>query len=138
MAAESWMRAADRDREVTVEILRRAYAEGRLDGTELNERTDTAFRALTIGELRDLMADILPRGSVTCLPSDEPWQPGPSATPLRPEQSPRASLVVLLAALASVVIGAATRNLAMMAVALTAGFGALIWAAADRRAGPGA
>jgi Flp pilus assembly protein TadB len=136
MAAESWMRAADRDREETVEILRQAYTEGRLDPAELSERTDTAFRARTIGELRDLMADVLPRGSVNCLPSDEAWPPGASPRPRKPPESPRMRFIVLLAALACVVIGAATRNVAVIAVALAAGFGALTWTADNRRAGP--
>lgn len=38
MATESWMRAADRDREETVEILRCAYTEGRLTSAELDEQ----------------------------------------------------------------------------------------------------
>lgn len=136
MAAESWMRAADRDREETVEILRQAYTDGRLDDAELQERTGMAFRARTIGELRDLMADILPRGFVTCLPSDQPWQQGASAPPRRPEQPSLVRFILLLAALACVVIGAATRSVAVMALALAAGFWALTWAAGTRRPGP--
>jgi hypothetical protein len=49
MMADDWMRAADRDREETAEMLREAYAEGRLDHAELDERADAAFRAQTWG-----------------------------------------------------------------------------------------
>jgi DUF1707 SHOCT-like domain len=52
-----------------VEVLRQAYAEGRLDGAELDERTDAALRAKTVGELRGLIADIPRRGPAACLPS---------------------------------------------------------------------
>jgi hypothetical protein len=122
MATENQMRAADRDREETVEILRRAYAEGRLNYMELDERADAVFRARTYGELRYLTADIPPPRSVAPLPSDRPWRPGtrqlrqPAAG-----RSPRVGLLLLLAVLLAVVIGAATRDTAVIALALLAG-----------------
>jgi DUF1707 SHOCT-like domain len=78
MAVHSWMRAADWDREQAVEVLRQAYAEGRLDGAELDERTDAALRAKTVGELRGLIADIPRRGPAACLPSDQLWREVPA------------------------------------------------------------
>jgi hypothetical protein len=51
-------RAADADRERTVERVRRAAAEGRLKADELEERIEAALRARTHGELAQLTADL--------------------------------------------------------------------------------
>lgn len=123
MATESWMRAAERDREETVDILRWAYAEGQLNLTELEERAEMAFRARTVGELRGLIADISPRRSVAPLPADGPRRPG---TPRQPRRSAaRRSLSVnsfmLLAVFAGVLIGAVMRDTAVIALAIMAG-----------------
>lgn len=122
MAANDWMRAADRDRERTVEILREAYAEGRLDHTELDERTGAAFRARTWGELRRLVADIPPPDPNAGLPAGELGRPASRARH-RPPARRALSLSVLMLALllACVVIGAAARNIAVVAVAALAG-----------------
>ena len=122
MATESWMRAADREREETVEILRCAYTEGRLTSAELDERAEAAFKAPTLGELRGLIADISSCGPVAPLPPDLPWpgaprQPRPSAA----GRSLRVSLIVLLAAVVGVVIGAAMRDTAVIALAVLTG-----------------
>lgn len=125
MAVAGWMRAADSDREHTVEILRQAYAEGRLEPAELDERTGAAFQARTIGELRGLLADIPRRSSAACLPSDQPWRPVVPRTRRGPAQwSPRAQLLLLLTAVVCLVIGAATRNPAAITLAVSAGLGA--------------
>ena len=42
MTAERWMRASDEDREAAVEVLRNAYAAGRLRSEEFCERVDAA------------------------------------------------------------------------------------------------
>jgi hypothetical protein len=52
------IRASDQDRERVVDVLRDAYTAGRLDLTELDERTTSAYSAKTWGELRDLTADL--------------------------------------------------------------------------------
>jgi hypothetical protein len=52
------IRAADADRERTVERLRRAAAEGRLEPDELEERVEGALGARTRGELEPLTADL--------------------------------------------------------------------------------
>lgn len=58
------MRASDRDRAVVHDVLAAAYAEGRLDREELDERTAAVTAAKTYGELlppiRDLTADAAP------------------------------------------------------------------------------
>jgi hypothetical protein len=58
------MRASDRDRAVVHDVLASAYAEGRLDRDELDERTTSVNAAKTYAELlppiRDLTADAVP------------------------------------------------------------------------------
>lgn len=54
------LRASDADREATVDRLRRAHADGRLDADELPDRIDCCYHARTLGELAALVAD-LPR-----------------------------------------------------------------------------
>jgi len=53
------LRASDRDRDVVHRRLAEAYADGRLDGEELDERTSRAQAARTLGELPDLVADLV-------------------------------------------------------------------------------
>ncbi|MGA4954949.1 DUF1707 SHOCT-like domain-containing protein [Streptomyces lavendulocolor] len=57
------IRASDAERERVAERLRDAYAEGRLDMAEFEERLDSAYRARTHGELVPLLRD-LPAGAV--------------------------------------------------------------------------
>jgi hypothetical protein len=52
------VRASDADREQTAEILRSQYAEGLLDGEELQQRIDAGQRAKTISDLVQLIADL--------------------------------------------------------------------------------
>jgi len=58
------LRASDRDRAVVHDVLAAAYAEGRLDRDELDERTAAVTAAKTYAELlppiRDLTADAVP------------------------------------------------------------------------------
>jgi hypothetical protein len=57
------MRAAHTDRDRTVDVLKAAYAEGRLSAEEYSQRFDAASRAQTYGQLAQLVAD-LPAGPV--------------------------------------------------------------------------
>jgi Domain of unknown function (DUF1707) len=52
------IRASDAEREQTVALLERSYAEGRLTLAELEERAGAAYAARTSGQLRDLTADL--------------------------------------------------------------------------------
>ena len=52
------LRASDADREVAAEVLRRHYAEGRLDGQEFQERIDRCYAAKTLSELDGLFFDL--------------------------------------------------------------------------------
>ncbi|HEX9040841.1 MAG TPA: DUF1707 domain-containing protein [Trebonia sp.] len=121
MPAESWVRAADMDREEIIEILQRAYVEGRLDQVQLEARTDEVFFAQTIGELRALIADVPPRGAAAILPSDQPSQAADLYPRLGLATRRRVSLLVVIAALACLVIGAATRDTTVIALAVCAG-----------------
>ena len=54
----SEIRVADSDRELTVERLRSAAAEGRLEPDELEERVESALRSRTEPEVARLTADL--------------------------------------------------------------------------------
>ena len=54
------LRASDRDRDVVLRVLAEAFADGRLDRTEYDERADAATRARTMGELPPVIADLVP------------------------------------------------------------------------------
>lgn len=55
---ESSLRAGNDDREKVVARLNAAFAEGRLEVAELDERVAAAYRAKTLGELVPLTADL--------------------------------------------------------------------------------
>lgn len=57
------LRASDRDRDVVLHVLGEAYAAGRLDRAELDERTDSVQQARTLGELPALVADLVPQSA---------------------------------------------------------------------------
>jgi len=52
------VRASDTEREHTVALLRRSFADGRLNKTELEERAGAAYAAQTRAQLDDLTADL--------------------------------------------------------------------------------
>ncbi len=54
------LRASDADRNAAVERLREAFAEGRLDEDEFDERMRTALAARTVGQLDSLFTDLPP------------------------------------------------------------------------------
>jgi hypothetical protein len=57
-AGELAVRASDAERDQAAEILRAAYAEGRLTRAELDERTGAAYAARTRADLRSLTGDL--------------------------------------------------------------------------------
>jgi hypothetical protein len=72
------MRASDADRDRVADALREAYAEGRLDVEEHNERIERAYQAKTLGELTPLLADLPQRhtaGSMSPLGAATPSMP---------------------------------------------------------------
>ena len=60
VSGEPAVRASDAERDQAAEILRVAYAEGRLTRAELDERIDAAYEATTRADLCELTGD-LPR-----------------------------------------------------------------------------
>lgn len=75
------MRASDADREAYVEVLQRAYLDGRLSKDEYDERMGAAYSARTYAELAPLLADLpVSPGQVPGPPVTE--QPTPRAAPL--------------------------------------------------------
>lgn len=54
------IRAADADRDVVLRALGEAYAEGRIDATEFDERTSAVQAARTLGELPAFLTDLVP------------------------------------------------------------------------------
>jgi hypothetical protein len=68
------VRASDHDREAAVAFLKAHYADGRLSDHELAARSDAAYRALGVSELRWLTSDLptaprpRPRRRVPVLP----------------------------------------------------------------------
>jgi hypothetical protein len=67
------MRAGDADRERTVDVLRAAFVEGRLDQDEYNERMGLAYQARTYGDLAALTGD-LPAGPMPTAMPTTAWQ----------------------------------------------------------------
>jgi Domain of unknown function (DUF1707) len=56
--ADLAVRASDADREQTVALLQRSFADGRLTQAELEERAGAAYQTRTTAQLRDLTADL--------------------------------------------------------------------------------
>ena len=54
------LRASDADREVIHGVLAEAFATGRLDRSEYDERSSTVLSARTLGDLPPIVADLVP------------------------------------------------------------------------------
>ena len=79
------LRAADRDRDVVADLLGAAYADGRLDREEFDERSERTSRAKTLGDLPPLVGDL-----VSPVAPRPPVVPGPGPGPdLRAEAERR-------------------------------------------------
>lgn len=57
------LRASDRDRDVVNDVLGEALADGRITMAELDERATRVAEAKTLGELPELIADLVPATS---------------------------------------------------------------------------
>ncbi|HEX6669413.1 MAG TPA: DUF1707 domain-containing protein [Gemmatimonadales bacterium] len=69
------LRAGNADRERVVALLNGAFAEGRLDVRELDERVAAAYAAKTMGELAPLTADLPVSRSPARRPASAPATP---------------------------------------------------------------
>jgi hypothetical protein len=54
------LRASDQDRSVLLQVLSDAYADGRLDRDEFDERSDAARTVRTLGDIDPLLRDLVP------------------------------------------------------------------------------
>lgn len=63
------LRAADRDRDLIRTVLAAAYADGRLDREEFDERSEGVTAARTLGDLPPLVADLVPDRAIERHPS---------------------------------------------------------------------
>ena len=89
------LRASDADREQFVEALRQHHAEGRLTVEELEERTERAYAARTLGDLDALGGDLPPLQRPAALaPGTAP--PGPAPRPHPPAARQAAARTALL------------------------------------------
>nr|WP_246213804.1 DUF1707 domain-containing protein [Kitasatospora viridis] len=88
--AEPELRASDADRERIADLLRDAYAEGRLTVDEHAERIEAAYGARTMGELATLTRD-LPSHPAT----DPATAPLPAPTPLPPARTEPTAVVAV-------------------------------------------
>lgn len=114
----STMRASDADRDRVAEALREAYAEGRLDVEEHNERIDLAYKAKTLGELSPLLSDLPQRHAATltspanatpAMPAD--YAPGSKITAVFAEQKRGGRWLVPSQTVAAAVFGSVTIDL---------------------------
>jgi len=60
--AVATLRASDADRERVHQVLVEAFADGRLDREEYDERTTSVFAARTLGDFPALVTDLIPEG----------------------------------------------------------------------------
>jgi hypothetical protein len=136
-ASGGHLRAAHDDREHTIEVLKTAFVQGRLDQDELRSRVGQAFTSRTYAELAALTADIPARPADARLtdarpadarPADaRPARARPSGTPARTlaKAACRAGMCIL-AALALVGLMALTDMQFFAALAYYGGIGAMI------------
>ena len=68
-AGNASMRASDADRELVRAVLADAYADGRLTREEYDDRLNTLYGSLTLGELPSLVADLMPSGDPPAAPA---------------------------------------------------------------------
>lgn len=77
------LRASDLDREIIHRVLGEAFADGRLDREEYDERSTSALGARTLGELPPIVSDLVPErapsveasaGLVSATPRDIQWR----------------------------------------------------------------
>ena len=88
------MRASDADREKVADILRDAYAEGRLTRVEHEERLAETYQAMTYGDLIPVMRDLpVPPGTLAI--------PGVNSLAVAPQATSATAGVVVNPALAS-------------------------------------
>ncbi len=121
-AGRGHLRAAHADRERVIEALKAAFAQGRLDTDELDDRVGRAFASRTYAELAALTADIPASQAVA-----GPAVAGPPGSPARTlATAARRAGLCLLVALALVGLMALTNMRIFAALAYYCGILAVI------------
>ncbi|MGA5823264.1 DUF1707 and DUF4190 domain-containing protein [Kitasatospora sp. NPDC094028] len=90
---QAGMRAGHADRDRTIDVLKAAFAEGRLSAQEYEQRHEAAAAALTYGQLAVLVTD-LPAGPVPGAPLPQPAVPATFLPPPPPPPGPTSGLAV--------------------------------------------
>ncbi|MFC9331349.1 DUF1707 domain-containing protein [Kitasatospora sp. NPDC057015] len=90
--AEADLRASDADRERVADLLRDAYAEGRLNVDEHAERIEAAYAARTLGELAPLTRDLPAHRSISF---EKPPVGAGGPAPLPPARQESPSMVAI-------------------------------------------
>jgi DUF1707 SHOCT-like domain/Domain of unknown function (DUF4190) len=109
------MRSSTADRERAIDVLKAAFAEGRLSRDEFEHRSGQVYRSLTYAELAVLTAD-LPAGPLGAMPHHVAGpQPFPVVVPRRPVNSLAVvalicSLIPGIPAAAAIITGVAARS----------------------------
>ncbi|WP_106402078.1 DUF1707 SHOCT-like domain-containing protein [Actinocorallia populi] len=98
------LRIGDAERTAVTEALQRHYAEGRLDGAELEERLDRALAARTEADLTEIVHD---------LPGPRPWRTAPEPRGGHPRPRHRGSRFLMTGLLLGAVL---------LAIAVVTGF----------------
>jgi Domain of unknown function (DUF1707)/2TM domain len=81
------LRASDADRERFVETLRQHHVDGRLTAEELEERTERAYAARTLGDLDALATDLPPLQPAAPASRPRPADGPPRLQPPSPRQA---------------------------------------------------
>ncbi|MGW3077484.1 DUF1707 and DUF4190 domain-containing protein [Kitasatospora sp. NPDC001132] len=97
VSPQAVMRAGHADRDRTLDVLKAAFAEGRLTIQEYEQRHEAAAGAQTYGQLAALVAD-LPSGPMTAPPMTAP-QPVPATFLPPPPPPPRPTNVLAVTSL---------------------------------------
>ncbi|MFJ6134559.1 DUF1707 and DUF4190 domain-containing protein [Kitasatospora sp. NPDC092286] len=92
---QSAMRAAHTDRDRTIDVLKAAFAEGRLSADEYGQRFEAASGAQTYGELARLVADLPSGPMVTPMGAPAPVVP-PTFLPPPPRRTNGAAVASLV------------------------------------------
>lgn len=103
------MRSSWADRERAIDVLKAAFAEGRLDQDEYAERVGRVYASRTYAELAVLTAD-LPAGPLGTLPQQPMALPQPIPAPGMPvpapaRKGPSPAIVLVVAVLAATAVG---------------------------------
>jgi hypothetical protein len=115
------LRASHADRERAIDVLKAAFAEGRLDQDEYTDRVGLAHTSRTYDDLGALVADLPvgPFGTLTPAPSPAGPIPAPvPAPPARLRLPPRTSMTPLV--IAALIAGIMVPTIAIPVLAIVA------------------